>query len=167
MLGLGEPGPTRATLVLTRSIGRWLGVLATCVLFVVTSGALLWAGEAPFWSILGLGFFGAGSIVAAVQLLPRAGELRLDQDGFTIRSLFRTQALCWRDVTAPFRVVKIRSQKMVGFDLAGADGTRYLAELSKSVAGVHAGLPDTYGLRAEDLAALMNEWRDRALNRQS
>jgi hypothetical protein len=38
-----------------------------------------------------------------------------------------------------------------------------MAKLSVAIAGHNAGLPDTYGLSADDLARLMTAWRKRAV----
>ncbi|MGH6824118.1 hypothetical protein [Methyloceanibacter sp.] len=38
-----------------------------------------------------------------------------------------------------------------------------MADLNRSMAGRNAALPETYDLSAEDLAQLMNAWRERAL----
>jgi hypothetical protein len=39
---------------------------------------------------------------------------------------------------------------------------RVLRKLSSAMSGYEAGLPETYGLSAEELAATMNDWRERA-----
>jgi hypothetical protein len=50
---------------------------------------------------------------------------------------------------------------MVVYDDRTAQGV--VAKLNAAVAGYAAGLPDTYGLSADELAALMTSWRSRAL----
>jgi hypothetical protein len=43
--------------------------------------------------------------------------------------------------------------------------TKSLARINIAIVGRNAGLPDTYGLSADDLARLMAQWRERALGR--
>jgi hypothetical protein len=58
-----------------------------------------------------------------------------------------------------------------GFRKSSTHPTRYddtaftgtLAELNRKLSGRNSGLADTYGLSAEDLAELLNAWRDRAM----
>ena len=44
---------------------------------------------------------------------------------------------------------------------------RFARKLSSMIGGYEGALPDTYGKTAEELAALMNEWRQRAVALES
>jgi hypothetical protein len=79
--------------------------------------------------------------------------------GFTICNLFRPGRLRWRDVR-DFRPRSNPGVTFVGFDFTGAPAPlgRFAA---RSLSWVERGLPDTYGLDAEELAALLIVWRDR------
>jgi hypothetical protein len=105
------------------------------------------------------------TLVAALALLPGAGGLLLDSDGFEITSLFRPYRCRWTEVSE-FEVVRVPPslQKMVAFDHARTED-RALARINRSLVGWAGGLPDNYGLSHEDLAAIMNEWRARATGR--
>lgn len=52
--------------------------------------------------------------------------------------------------------------KLVVFDVLGRPDAG-LTAINRQFVGAQAGLPDTYGRSAEDLAALLNQWRNRAL----
>jgi hypothetical protein len=52
---------------------------------------------------------------------------------------------------------------MVVFDDAEAK-RRALAALNVTLVGHNSALPDTYGFEAADLAALMAQWRERAVS---
>jgi hypothetical protein len=39
----------------------------------------------------------------------------------------------------------------------------FARKLSSAIGGYEGGLPDTYGLLAKELAALMNDWRQRGV----
>jgi hypothetical protein len=99
------------------------------------------------------------------MLLPGAGGLRLDSDGFEMTSLFRRHRSRWMEVSE-FEVVRLPPslQKMVVFDDVRTKDSA-LAKVNRSLAGRTGGLPDSYSLSHEDLAAIMNEWRARATGR--
>jgi hypothetical protein len=54
--------------------------------------------------------------------------------------------------------------KMVVFDVLGKPDAG-LTAINRQLVGAQAGLPDTYGRSAKDLAALLNQWQARALQR--
>jgi hypothetical protein len=106
-------------------------------------------------------------------VLPRVTGLHINADGFSIRTLFRTYNVIWKDVaefsTAPYgrgRVVLFRytqlfeenaltSSPLALFTIRRFKLSRMNEEWKKS----DAALPDDYGMGAEDLARLMNELR--------
>jgi hypothetical protein len=87
----------------------------------------------------------------------------LAPEGFTICSLYRKSFIRWSDVQ-DFRVVVIGLNKMVGFDYAPhyqrAKRTR---RISTALSAAEGALPQTYGLRVQQLAELMNLFRLRAV----
>ncbi|MDE3201575.1 MAG: hypothetical protein KGN79_11720 [Acidobacteriota bacterium] len=112
---------------------------------------------------LGVLFFGLCFAVFVLQLLPGAAYLRLNSDGFRFCSLFRRSSLIlWQDVS-DFRVVPIppSGHRMVVFDRQGAP-SRKVRRINRHLVGASDGLPDSYGLKPEELAALLNEWRSRS-----
>ena len=139
---------------------KYLVILIVCAGFVV-GGAL----NVPKNSVLGWSeilFFGSNVIVFGVLLLPGSAYLKLDPTGFTICTLFRARALGWHEVDA-FRVGTDRRRKLVVFDFSKLHQGHELArKFASTISGYEAGLPDTYGLSAEELAATMNEWREHA-----
>ena len=151
------PGPV--TLYPSRI--KWLLVLLGCGLFTVAGLWIVSQGTPSGW--FPLGFFGSGSVVAALMLLPGAGALTLDGDGFRVTSLFRSGSSRWQDVTG-FESVSLprSSQRLVGYDNINMAGWK-LAKLNVAITGRNCALSDTYGLSADDLAWLMTLWRDRAV----
>jgi hypothetical protein len=135
----------------------WVGV---CLAFVAAGAFLMTTGEFA-WGVAAVGFFGLGAIVLAMTLLPGASFLKLEREGFEIRSLFRSGSYRWSDVQE-FRPVAIPPSglTLVGFNFS-RDARPAAAWLSGSVAGVEGCLPDTYGLSAEELASVMEAWRTR------
>jgi hypothetical protein len=152
------PGPV--TLFPSRT--RWFWVLLGCMIFVAGGIHMIAVGAATGWLVAG--FFGLGTVVAAVMLLPGAGALKLDRDGFEVTSLYRRHRTRWQDATgfeAVTVAVPFRVQRMVAYDDVNLAG-QSLAKLSVAIAGHNAGLPDTYGLAVDDLAGLLKAWRARA-----
>jgi len=54
---------------------------------------------------------------------------------------------------------------MVVFDILDPRQMPRMRGVSTAIAGANAGLPDTYGLKAGELAAVLNAARERALAR--
>jgi hypothetical protein len=147
---------------------KWGMMLAIALLFVVASGFILYQPDTPSWmravAWSGIAFFGSGSLLSAViLLLPRSSELTLDREGFTMGVLFRRKRFSWRQASdfSLYARADSAGHKMVVYDDTAFTGT--LAELNRKLSGRNSGLADTYGLSAEDLAELLNAWRDRAM----
>jgi hypothetical protein len=102
-------------------------------------------------------FFGAGVVIAAVMLLPGAGYLRLEPDGYRVCSLFRAQFIPWTSVH-DFGVTHILLNKVVGMNFEpGRAPARALSRINSGLVGFEGALPETYGMSAEALAELMND----------
>ena len=111
-------------------------------------------GERGMWLVAAI--FGLGAIVFIVQLIPGVSYLKLSPEGFTWRSLFRTwPTTAWKDVSE-FRV----GDKMVIYDADGPSNPT-LRKINTALVGATHGLPETYGLKAQELAEIMNIWRYR------
>jgi hypothetical protein len=111
-------------------------------------------------------FFALGIPVALIQLVPGSAYLCLDQRGFTVRSLFRTSFVPWSAVDRFFVVTlrtagTIKVREMVGWNFrASYDRARLARRVATIVSKCEGALPDTYGQKAEELAALMNGYLD-------
>jgi hypothetical protein len=94
-------------------------------------------------------------------MLPGAAALTLDATGFEVTSFYRRSRARWQDATG-FIAAGIPPARLrfVLFNDAGHTGT--LSRINAAFAGRNGALPDTYGLRADDLAQLMAQWRERA-----
>ncbi len=93
---------------------------------------------------------GAIAIVAAARAVaPR--RLVLSPEGLTTTSLGRPTTRRWVDVDA-FGVAPLPNLSIVTFE----------ADPRAAGSGARGGaLPETYGMNAADLAALLNEWKKR------
>jgi len=139
------PGPVR----LSPSRLRWSLFLAGGLIPVVIGGAFLRLDVE-----VGLFMIAFGGLLVLVAGAMRAGGLLLDAEGFDVVSLGIRQRMRWTEAG------NFRSGWQVGRGLA-----RTVLYDSTKLAGIclTVHLPETYGLRAGDLALLMSRWRDRAL----
>ena len=121
--------------------------LLVCAAFVVSGIWTLQEGFALSW--LPITFFSAGALIFLSQLSTRFASLTLREDGFAVRTLFRTDHYRWDEIER-FRC-----------DNPSALGSVYFVGGSPSPEGDENRivLPDNYGLGAERLAAIMNAWK--------
>jgi len=149
------PGPV--TLYPSRK--KWLLFLLGSALF--TAGGVGMVVTKADWGWLVLIFFAVCTAVFGIGLLPGAGRLVLDHDGFQVTTLYRSFRRQWHDVKS-FEPVAIppSMQRSVGYDDVNAGKT--ITVLNTAISGHNAALPDSYGLSVDDLAQLMLRWRERA-----
>ena len=137
---------TPDTQILRASKTEALKLLLVCGLFSAGGAWFGRAGDVMGWYCAA--FFGIGLIISVVNLLPNSSYLTMNRDGFRIRSLFREQSFEWTDVET-FMVRDTGHMKMVVFTFSKEYAKKFPAWLP-------GGLPDTYGLTAQDLADRMN-----------
>ncbi|MEQ6123281.1 STM3941 family protein [Pseudotenacibaculum sp. MALMAid0570] len=143
---------------LSPSIFKYLLLLVICSSFVYLGFFRIEIEPNIAWGTII--FFGLGVIVAILKLIPGSSYLKLTKEGFEIRSLYRSHFTKWNDVEN-FRVNSIRTwysyNKMVMFDYH-KNHTKYTfgKRLSKA-------LPETYGMSAQKLSELMNEWKSKSI----
>ena len=93
------------------------------------------------------------------NLLPGSSFLRLTPDGMTVRSLYRDHRVNWSDI-AEFFVTSIDGRQIVSWNYSPSyTGRKSFRAFSRNLTGVDAGLSNTYGYSATDLAQLLNQWR--------
>ncbi len=154
--------PSRETLTLKAGKTRLLAISAGNLVF----------GALGFWlyqrdqSTTGLGLGVLCSVLAlgtAAQLLPGASELTLDQEGFTVKAMFRTQRYRWMDITG-FSVGKIGLNSMVVFNFTDdfrsrSEAERAASDFMKNLNGFEASIPGGFGKSPQELSQLMNSWK--------
>lgn len=139
---------------------KWVMVLLICIAFVAGCIFIIPREDDPTMWWLCVGFFGLG-IPASIPGLLGIGGLDLDPDGFTINQWGRKTRRTWRECSE-FSIIDMRGGPFVGFSTT-TDATKLGAGLARSLVGETAMLPEKYGMKARDLAALMNRYRERAL----
>jgi hypothetical protein len=150
-------------MVLRPNKAKAILLLLMCAAFAVGGGFMVADRQGAKGWFVAL-FFGLCAAVFVVQLIPGASYLEITSDGFVICSLFRRSPLFpWRDVGS-FAVAKLppHGKKMVMFS-SQRDAAKTLGKVNSAMFGASGGLPDTYGMKAEELAELMNTRRSIAI----
>jgi hypothetical protein len=146
-------------LVLRPSLRPWLLTFLGCGAFVALAVAM--RQKQPIIAWAGICFFGLGMLVCLSMLIPGSCSLRLSPTGFTVRSFFYPTHYHWKDVS-PLVVLSISGNKMVAFNFTGVYKVGRWGNLSQATTGYASSLPGSFGgLTVEELADLMNDWRDR------
>jgi hypothetical protein len=152
-----------ATLLPSRTKAAIL--LCVCLLFVLGGTWMVRDGQ-PMGYFCG-GFFALGLPLFALQFHPKAAYLHLAPDGFTFCSLFRAHTVRWEHVRE-FAIIYAGPNRMVAWNFSQgysrAGGAR---AISKSLCGYEAALPDTYGMKPQELVKLMEELRQRHVETQN
>jgi membrane associated rhomboid family serine protease len=157
-LRAGEP------LVLRPSRRRWVGLLACSIALTAVCG---WAfvDEPNVAMAVGALLFGAGIVIAVLQLVPGSASLRIAPEGLLARGPIRSGSWSWNEIEhfSAYDVDQYGTTQQVGFELRALTPDRQgvVRTIARGMTGVDAALPDTYGMRAEDLATLLEEAHER------
>jgi hypothetical protein len=146
-----RPSKTRALLLLAGSAAFTAG------------GVLMISGAKGFTAWFVTLFFGACGLIALVHLLPRASYLELQPEGFIVRSLYRQWPLIRWSQVSEFGIARFSwGNRMVVFNDSQPVPPR-LAKANVALFGFTSALPDTYGMKPDALADLLNRRRLEAL----
>jgi len=105
------------------------------------------------------GFFALGLLVFPLRFHPKAAYLRLAPEGFTFCALFRTATVPWTQI-CEFRPTCVGGLNTVGWNYTpDYQPARRVRRIVNFLCGCEATLPDTYGMKPQDLAALMESLR--------
>jgi hypothetical protein len=154
------PGEGLPAMRLKPSRLKWAAVFLGCLAFVAAAVFVIPREDDPVMWWLCVGFFGIGSLASLPGLFGMGG-LELDPEGFTIDQWGRKTRRTWRECSE-FTILHMRGGPFVGFT-SETDARKFGASLSRGLVGETGMLPDKYGMKARDLAALMNRYRFRAL----
>jgi len=157
-------GVMGATLTLKPSWRRWWWIGAGSLAFTAIGVWMVTRGDGRGWFVAGL--FGLGVVMCAAMFWTGSAYLKLLPDRFVVCVFWRRHHYHW-DGVGPFRAIELPHGNLVGFDLAEDAKRPKGAWVAVAVSGAEAALPDGYGLTVDELTALMNEWRERALSGQS
>jgi hypothetical protein len=138
------------TLYLPPSRARWIFVVVVSSFIVALNLYGVAAHGMPALGALAV-IFGIMAALTGAQLIPGSAGLWLDRQGFTFRLFWYDRRREWKEIT-PILSSQVGLLQMVGYNRAGDEPNK-----PREV------LPDTYGISANELADLMNHWRDTAI----
>lgn len=137
---------------------RWALLLLAGTLFVGGSAIPLLVDEGPLrwlgWFLLLTGALGV--LLTLLLLVDGSPEVRLDRGGFTLRMWFRKDRIRWDEVS--HCGVGGSRWEYVVFDFV-RDHPRRRRGGRWSVDGHDAAIFAVYGMKADEMALLMNSWR--------
>lgn len=160
------PGP----LVLRVDRSKFLYLLVALAIFgggalwVLRHEPLEWFGTIVLWFCV---IACAAGIPFMIVLMLQGSTLRLDSEGLHVRHAWRSSRTPWADAGV-FEVAILRipasseDVPLVVFDDAASRNST-LGAMNARMIGRSGALPDTYGLSHEELAWLLNQWRERAI----
>lgn len=111
------------------------------------------------WGWLVTTIFGISVAILILQFILGSSYLKFTPEGFTIKSLFRSDFFRWLDIDqGGFQTIHFFSLKMVGFNLSNPyKGKKTLGSINKAICGYEAAFPNSYGMSYEELCDLLNE----------
>ena len=107
-------------------------------------------------------------LITAASLIPGAMSLKLSSQGFTIRNWFKEESFRWSDVKE-FRIITYRYlgfipiRRSVGFRFSDTYKRNVLRRIAGVLVAFDRILPDNFGMKAKELAALLEATRLQAL----
>jgi hypothetical protein len=113
-------------------------------------------------------FFAGGAIVALAMMFPGTSYLRLDDAGFMVRIFGRETFTRWEDVERFFvikqKVNGLTTTKFVGMEFSPSHPAYAKLRTVRRALAPCDNMIDPLGQKAEDLADLMNQCRERAVS---
>lgn len=155
---------TQTNPVMTLRPKPWQAVLLLVVgCCLVAGGVFTVAHGYRLYGWMAIVFFGIGVVFACAMFLPGGNSLRLTPEGMEIYSLFRKTSVRWADIREFSLVsVPVTLRTLVGWNfVASYPRDRISRKTSAFLAGVEAALPNSFGMSAESLCALLSEWRNK------
>ncbi|WNJ17145.1 PH domain-containing protein [Pontibacter sp. G13] len=139
---------------------KFLLLAVVCAAFVAIGWVML--EEEPIMGGLCVSFFGLCLLVALIQLLPNASYLKLDEEGFEVKTLFRTHFTRWSEVK-DFRAGQINGNKMIFYNFTAKHKKHQTAKkVAKFLSTKEGALPSNYTIQTKDLLELMKEYKRNA-----
>ena len=142
---------------------------------MLTVAGVFMAQDGELMGHVAYAFFGLCSVAYMVQLTTGGGYLKLRDDEFEFVFGFgRKQCVKWDDVGS-FGVAVVRNlsryyvppTRLVGWNYKqGVDVSKFGRVTSKTLSGREACLPDTYGMKMEELLSLLNEHLEQSRDRR-
>jgi hypothetical protein len=106
-------------------------------------------------------FFSLGVPASLVMLVLGVVYLRLDPDGFELKSLARRHKTKWKDVQT-FKIASIRGAKMISIKYRPQYIEQRAARaVATALSGMEGAIPNSYNISLPKLERVLNEWLKR------
>ncbi|MCF2873404.1 MULTISPECIES: STM3941 family protein [Tenacibaculum] len=139
-------------------------LIIICTAFVIIGISMLEKQSLVAW--LQIMFFGLGIVVFFIQLLPNSSYLKLNNEGFEVRSLYRSTFTKWTDVTS-FKLGKLHNSRMILFDYSDQHKKwKNVKKLSKLIANNEGGIQTSYKIPSSELVEILNQYKQRSEKNQ-
>ena len=144
---------------------KWMAVSLICGVSALALLVMMLAAPHVFL-VAAFVFFAGFTVVGVRSLVPGAVYLKIGRQGLVAKEALRTTRHSWDEIDH-FQVYEVHTQystqRLVGFELSDrAREERSLWQrMSRGISGVDVGLPDTYGHDPDELAELLQSYRDR------
>ena len=133
---------------------KWLLIGGLSLIFVAAGMWIISSRGGPAgWYTAGL--FALVAIFAFAQLIPGLCWLYLDEEGFRFQALHKSGAHRWSEIDS-ITVSRSFGTKHVAYD---ADSGERASAIGRAIANAGT-LPDTYGMKAVELCALMKQYAE-------
>lgn len=141
---------------------RFFGLLIIAAFFVGGGRSMILDGNPIGWFVLG--GFGLGGLFFALSMIPGSTYLKLDEKGFTVRTVYRSYSYKWTDVTH-FSVTSYSMNKWIAFNFSPHyEKSPRLRKANVAMTGYEGVVMWIYSIKAEELAELMNAYRKNAID---
>jgi len=119
--------------------------------------------DVPLLGWLVVSFFGLGILVSLIQFYPNASYIKLNEEGFEVKSLFRAHFTKWSEVK-DFRQGYISGNKMIFYNYTDKhkkwkSGKKISKFLSN---GSEGAFQSAYNISTDKLMALMKDYKKRS-----
>jgi len=112
----------------------------------------------------GIIFFGLGVIVSLIQFYPNSTYLKLTDDGFEVKGLFRSSFTKWTDIK-DFRQGQIKGNKMIFFDYTDKHKKwKSGKKVAKFLSGKEGAIQSSYNIKTRELLKLMKEYKSKRVD---
>jgi hypothetical protein len=114
----------------------------------------------PNFSWVGIIFFGLGIIVSIIQFFPNSTYLKLTDEGFEVKSLFRSSFTKWTEIK-DLREGQIKGNKMIFFNYTENHNKWNIGkEIAKSLTDTEGAIQSSYNIKTQQLLNLMKEYKN-------
>ncbi|WP_405207110.1 STM3941 family protein [Aquimarina sp. LLG6339-5] len=133
-----------------------------CSVFVAIGILMLKDKTLIGWFIIS--FFGFGIIISLIQFHPNASYLKLTDEGFETKNLFRSNFTKWTDIKE-FRQGYVYGNKMIFFDYTDEHKKWNSGKkVAKFLSGKEGAVQSSYNISTDKLIELMIEYKLKSKN---